>query len=880
MSLMYSSSSNSILWEGRVVNIIDTRGDGKLEKDNKPNIPNAPGLYVKVRIFGTHTDDRGKLPDDKLPWIEVMGTVLGSGRNSSGATPNIQPGDHVYGIYVNERPIIMGVQLCDPDGDRIPVIQGSDGYAPFSNSILEGAIPSYGVPLKGVNPIESAWNALNDSSNNKAKADPRTYTPLSCPAPNQTVNAAGMASRISKTIQKIEGYERTVREYETTALQYINEKEQVVQNWIKKSSEWMNGQIDKLMKKIQEKVIGKINAASAAAGNLVPLNGRWTVREVTSIAVEILICLFKNIMKAIAGLMEILMKELVNRLINVPLCAIENLLKSLISNILGMLTSALTSIAGLLKGVISNVAGFVSEVLSLVKTILKLFECELNEKDSGVQEWHILDGANIEKAKFFLDPDAIIRDAKGLSDNFKNIVDPDTYDININLIDFSSIFSALGACFTGPIPCGPPTVQFLGGGGQGTTGNAIISAAGEILGVDIITPGFNYTGSPTISFIDACGKGYSATAIPVLGKVPTVILGAVGPVENSSYFLTWSSKNAVRSVTNFGSSELSGQLQVFPEKETTYTISAFDENGLRADDSVTITPGVFVTKGDDLDADNTETFKLADPTDIGVTQVIITNPGFGYTFANDGSTGGDGRTWADPDDTIRKIYDPINKVGPPFSPLPPIDGDDLSDTPDNYSYDQPYPPGTLIPVNPGDIITTPSTSTTTTVIDVKGNDVVTLLPGIPTRIPLDGSGGSTVAPFKDPFKKISITQEKDLPSLGDGQYPVALKICSVSVQSPGLNYSENDIIEVTPSNGAVLKPIIGPFGTIAAVEVINSGMGFSDYPEIKIITETGYNAVLVPYLCVNNVGDLPDDERDALARDGKILQVVDCVGKV
>jgi len=57
-------------------------------------------------------------------------------------------------------------------------------------------------------------------------------------------------------------------------------------------------------------------------------------------------------------------------------------------------------------------------------------------------------------------------------------------------------------------------------------------------------------------------------------------------------------------------------------------------------------------------------------------------------------------------------------------------------------------------------------------------------------------------------------------------------------------------------------------------------MGFADYPEIRIESETGYNAVLVPYLCVNNIGDLPEDERNALAQQGKILQVVDCVGKV
>ena len=401
----------------------------------------------------------------------------------------------------------------------------------------------------------------------------------------------------------------------------------------------------------------------------------------------------------------------------------------------------------------------------------------------------------------------------------------------------------------------------------------------------MITPGFNYTGTPTISFIDACGKGHAATAIPVLGKVPTVILGALGPTDDGSYFLSWKSKNATSATTNFGSSELSGQTNVNPKEITTYSISVFDQTGLRADDSVTIVPGQFITEGDDTDADTTETFVLGEPADVGITTVIIVNPGFGYTFQNDGSVGGDGREWAAPDETIVRHYDPVG--GPGFG-TGPIDSDPRlvpsfgpGNRPDLYIYDQPYPPGFPIPLFPGDIIQTPPTSTPTTVVDNNGNDVVEVLPGVPTLIPVNSPGGSTTAPFKDPNNNLTVSfTQGSLPTLSDGQYPVSLKICSVTVQNPGRNYTKNDTVEVIPSNGAALKLIIGPFGTIAGVEVIKSGMGFSDYPEIRIKSETGYNAVLLPYLCVNNIGDLPDEERNALAQDGRILQVVDCVGKV
>jgi len=868
------TDKNSVTWEGRVVSTIDTRGEGKLE-DKKENIPNAPGFYVKVRFYEYHTEDVIKLRDEQLPWIEVAGTVLGSGRSGGGATPNILPGDHVYGLWIGSRPVIIGVKLNDPDPKTtLPTNQGLNGLRGFT-TYRNGdfRVASYSIPGKTISlPPENSWKANWFSLSTEQQADPKSYAKLACPNPGKPTNATGMTSKISDTIKKIENLERSVQKYEAIALKYISDKEAKAQEWIQKASEWMNGKIDWLMKEIQKRVIGAINAASAAASTAVPINTRWTLREAQSIIVEALICLFKKMMSAIAGLMERIMKEIVNRFINSPLCAIENFLRSLLANVIGMLSSAVSGLAGALKGVISNVSGFVSSVLGIIKNVLKLFECELETEDNPVKEWHIMDGANIQNANIFLDIEGIIRDSKGLADQFKNIVNPDTLDINAALINFSGIFSSL-TCNTSPVPCGPPIAQFFGGGGQGTLGNAIISAAGEILGVDIIKPGFNYTSAPSVSFIDACGKGFAANAIAVMGPVPTVTIKAIGPDSDGFYYLTWKSKNAIRAVTNFGTTDLNGHQKVKPLETTTYSITVFDQNDFPADDSITITPGVSVPEGQFVEGniDVLDDLFVEDPIAVGVIEVIMENPGYGYLSQSDGSLGGDGRTWSESDETIVRRYEPLSgdgfsgfEVGDPQ--LVPILG--AGNRPDLYVYDQPYPPGFPIDLGPGDLILTPATSSE---ISVGGQEI---LPGVPTLI---ANGGSVSAPFPTQ-NLISITDGS--PKLDDGKYPVMLKICRVQIQNPGVNYSINDTIEVVPSNGAILRPIIGPFGTIAKVEVVNSGMGFTEYPEIRIISETGYNAVLLPHLCVNNVGDLSDEERDALAKQGQILQVVDCVGKV
>ena len=57
----------------------------------------------------------------------------------------------------------------------------------------------------------------------------------------------------------------------------------------------------------------------------------------------------------------------------------------------------------------------------------------------------------------------------------------------------------------------PPNVVFFGGNGSGGTGNAIINTVGEILGVQIITPG-NYD-SPPLDRVPRCLRQWVMVAV-------------------------------------------------------------------------------------------------------------------------------------------------------------------------------------------------------------------------------------------------------------------------------------------------------------------------------------------------------------------------------
>ena len=65
-------------------------------------------------------------------------------------------------------------------------------------------------------------------------------------------------------------------------------------------------------------------------------------------------------------------------------------------------------------------------------------------------------------------------------------------------------------CNTSPKPCGPPILNFFGGGGIGAEGNPIVDSKGELIAVDIVNGGYGYQTPPFVQIIDPCNNGSGA----------------------------------------------------------------------------------------------------------------------------------------------------------------------------------------------------------------------------------------------------------------------------------------------------------------------------------------------------------------------------------
>lgn len=723
-------------WRGQIVNDIVWRDNLPATKWKASDEISGWGTRYKVRIIGRDTDV--DIPDDQLEWATVLYPVTsGSGHKGSYQTPNLSKGSFVWGFYDDPdakcNPIIVG---CFGNNEQIKLAQSIPlkGFVPYSGYIKEKVsyndIPAEGSPPpNGPNPLEGSNNQLQTPiSDQIEKDDGNKETYLTVSTDCDKLQLGAIQVEIKKLIQEIQEYKKRINSWKYTLLKPISENGQeyslseYIDYKVQNVSKWVSGKVKNIVTDIEQHTTNKINnAAKDFYYDLFP-NERPELKKKIETANDLLACLFRKIVGNLLKMITDVLKSIVERFINAPLCAVENIVSSLLGKLIGLISSAIENIIRPIEALVGGIFDVAGGVLGFITDLLSFLSCEENPECPGVTGWTPWKGAT--SFNVGSNVNDLIEKIQNVASNAQQIIDPDNFDFNL---DFSDVLQ--DTCNVGPIFCGPPTVQFYGGGGSGASGNAIISAAGEILGVDIINGGSGYTSSPFITFVDNCGNGQGATAT----GIASTSTGTGGSIAN----------------------------------------------------------------------------------------VVITNPGTGYLPVPNGDRGGDGRVWATGCDATVKRRD--------------------------GTYDRPYIPGENIQVNPGDEVYIQGTTTTITepqIITVPECNEITLPRG-------------------------------ENPSLSDGQYPIFLEIERIVIDNPGINYSPNDTITITPTNGAVLKPVFDNQGSLTKVDVIRPGIGFTSMPTIEIETETGYNASLLPVFKVNRLVG----RQDYVVDQTQIISVIDCVGK-
>ena len=541
----------------------------------------------KVRILGYHPADKKELSDDDLPWASVLFPVTGgSGQGGASQSPNLRQGMFVHGFFLDgedgQQPVITGVfglnqyaAVSRNSSKDLDWISNYTAFSGFPTGPDSTSLPWYGLPAEQVAALGDP-GAFNP--NNKVVTESILgYEQLFSGGDNQAALDAAEPDVANPSVDCDLERSKTIQAIMKKGLNKKQRLEKAKKNWLErvstkigefdapsdlkdKISDWQEG-IDKFDKKIdtvmadmqegiteqvktvtdniQRNVTKKINKTMAKAYSKVFPGGLADLKKEADKANNDLSCAFRNIAANLFKMVGKFLNQSINKLINGPICLINNFVGSLLGKISGVIDGAVDSILGPIKSLLSSLGDavdLVDELTDVASSALSFLSCGQTPSCSEIESWSADGGIVAPNIAATLDIPGTIFKAKevysgikksigkfkNVGDSIKNVVDN---------ADFGDVFGeAALSCNMGPLRCGPPTIQFFGGGGSGAAGNAIIGAAGTLLGVDILLPGSGYTDVPFVSFEDSCGKGGGASGTAVIqdGQVVDVIMNDSG----------------------------------------------------------------------------------------------------------------------------------------------------------------------------------------------------------------------------------------------------------------------------------------------------------------------------------------------------------------
>lgn len=520
-------------WVGQVALLKNSTADKVQVQANESGAP----LYydrVKVRIIGYHTANCEELVDEDLPWAHIMiPPGQSNGSLGNGGSHEYKGGETVIGFFIDgddgQQPVILGslykhsgvpeetdpekilskkcasFKAFEPQRIKNPQLQntkvpagggGTNGATGVRSEIglTEKPKPGLETTVQGIKDISRAAEIFGQKSDDST-------TPI-------TKCEQDSISRITKVIDDIM---RQLSYVEEQAGKYINKVSGAIvdiKSRIKQAAITISGFITGLVKTGMEKLIDKIvELINPAMSSLFTKNDQVIAGNQIRNLMSTLYCIFKNVIKAIVNLVLDALLALIDSAVGATSCNVNNFLANILNAVFGTLEKLTDPIISALNvfmlGSIGSVTDIFQKAMGISRVVKSLLNCDDSSCETATEKFSMRSGPSI-----------------GPIDSFKDVFSGSTCDKNV-------------------VKCGPPKVQFIGGGGIGAAGKAVINKTGQLLGIDITSPGLGYSEPPIVTVTDACNKGAGAViAQPIMSNGSVVAVPIINPGFGYSNTLT------------------------------------------------------------------------------------------------------------------------------------------------------------------------------------------------------------------------------------------------------------------------------------------------------------------------------------------------------
>jgi len=473
----------------------------------------------RVRIVGYHGNDKD-LPDKDLPLAHILLPSNTTTIGGCGRTVQYQGGEVVVGFFMDgedaQQPVIFGTlfkQTFVKDGLTSSMFNRKNqiDFIPYTPPKVRQRSGKHRFFS------QSPWpGGFSDGESVKTLAMKQMEAATNITVPNFSPCEDNEISKISETIKSF------TRKMET--LQQLNEQSTYVdpiyggivdiQSEIKIASNRIHNSMTKLIRRGRSWLIQEtLDKLDKTMENKVDKFNQVVLGQATNALTSVIFC---NIEKIQDGLKDYLSKSLENmigQVLDVPTCGVENFMGDMFGQINNILDTSLGNMFEQLNNIQGGGIALPSETFSkairFANILTNILDC---------------DKVNCPESQVFSSKNGV---SKGIEENFDNIIDK--IGLNSKLTPMlENIDNAIEAspsapdCNTNVLKCGPPRVDFIGSSGQGASGNAVVNALGQIIGVAINGPGLGFKEPPLLSFFDGCDKGSGAGGYARLNEDGTI----------------------------------------------------------------------------------------------------------------------------------------------------------------------------------------------------------------------------------------------------------------------------------------------------------------------------------------------------------------------
>ena len=504
-------------WIGQVTDPEKGKWKDSLECAQADNGEDIYGFRCRVRIVGYH-DCADDLPDEDLPLAHILLPPNTATTGGCGETVQYQGGEVVVGFFMDgedaQQPVIFGTLFKQPFlNDSLTTSQFKakrqtcfQPYTPPKVVQTSGKQQQYQESRwrRGFTPGELAKSIAAKQKEAATNITVDTFSPCEDNEISKISNAIKNFTRKAQALQElneastyIDPIYGGIVDIESEILLATNQIHNSMTKLVRRGRSWLiQDTLDKLDKTMEEKT-DKFNQV--------------VLGQATNALTSVIFCNIEKIQDELADYLSKSLENMVGQVLDVPICGVENFMGDMFGQINNLIDSSLGGMFDQLNNIQGGGIALPSETFSkaikFANILTNVLDCDKANCPPKPTSYSSKGGVS-----------------ESIEDNFENIIDKVGLNQKLTpLLD--KIDDAIEAspsrpdCSTNVLKCGPPRVDFIGGGGQGASGSAIVNALGQIIGVAINGPGFGFEEPPLLSFFDSCDKGYGAGGYPVMGNV-------------------------------------------------------------------------------------------------------------------------------------------------------------------------------------------------------------------------------------------------------------------------------------------------------------------------------------------------------------------------